>query len=150
MVVMRMHAHCGYWAREMAWSWKRSAGLHWEGLGPQLTSLVDLLPWAWRWLHGGLYRAWLQVLTWSWHACRLHYYHWTTSNLWCFHSQGSFLGLAMLLLVQLTDIYYCIVTSPHALAFKEILTFAKARPAQMIFITTSIYITSMFDVTIMG
>ena len=30
-------------------------------------------------------------------------HHWTTSNR-CFHSQGSFLGLAMLLLVQLTDI----------------------------------------------
>ena len=44
----------------------------------------------------------------------------------------------MLLLVQLTD---CDTTpAPWLYAFKEILTFAKARPAQMIFITTSIHV----------
>ena len=46
------------------------------------------------------------------------------------------LGLAMVLLVQLID--RDSTPAPCLYTFKEILTFAKARPAQMIFISTSI------------
>ena len=51
--------------------------------------------------------------------------------IWCFHSQGS--ELSTYAITCATDWH----TTPCLYAFKETLTFAKARPAQMIFITTS-------------